>query len=414
MLDEDWTTYHGDNARTGYQAVSNFTSATSGWTSPKLDGEVYAEPLVFGGDVFVATENNSVYALNAQNGSVVWRTNFGPPVDGSQLQCGDIDPSGITGTPVIDPSTGRLFVVSFSSLQHTLWAIDITTGATIFHRAADPPGFDETAQQARSALTLANGMVYIPYGGLYGDCGQYNGWVVGLAANGTGGMAVYQVPTTREGGVWAPSGAAVDPSGNVYVATGNGASVTTFDYGDSVIKLSPGLSVEGYFAPTNWAQLNGADLDLGTVGPAIVGPNLLFQIGKEGTGYLINATQPGGVGGQLFSASVCGQSYGGTAYSSPYIFVPCTNGLVELRIVNGTFTTAWRTSSFDAGPPIVTGGVVWTVDISSATLLGYSVNTGDQVYSFPLGSVVHFTGPAAGEGRVFVPAGDGVAAFVLG
>jgi len=111
---------------------------------------------------------------------------------------------------------------------------------------------------------------------------------------------------------------------------------------------------------------------------------------------------------------VCGGSFGGTAYSSPYLFVPCTNGLVELKVSGGAFTTAWTTLGFDAGPPIVTGGVVWTVDISSATLLGYSVSSGTQAYSFPLGSVVHFTGPASGDGRIFVAATDRIMSFALG
>ncbi len=408
----DWTTYHADNARTGYLPL-NFTSATKGWTY-NVDGAVYAEPLVFGGDVFVATENNSVYALDAQNGSVVWRTNLGPPVDGGQLPCGDINPTGITGTPVIDPSNGMLYVVSFSAMHHTLSALKVSTGAVVFQRSAAPPGFSESVQQERAALSLANGMVYIPYGGLAGDCGQYYGWLVGLPSNGTGTMAVYKVPTTREGGIWTPSGAAVDAAGNVYVATGNAESVTTFDYGNSVIRLSPSLSVEGYFAPTNWAALSQSDTDLGSVGPAFVGPNLLFQIGKEGVGYLLNASRLGGVGGQTFAGSVCGGgSFGGTAYSSPYVFVPCRDGLVALQVAGGSFTTAWRTSSFNAGPPIVTGGVVWTADTTSSTLLGYNVSTGRQAYSFPLGSVVHFCGPAAGYGHVFVASGSEVESFVL-
>ena len=123
---------------------------------------------------------------------------------------------------------------------------------------------------------------YIPYGGLAGDCGPYHGWVVGLTANGTGEMDVYQVPTQREGGIWAPSGAAIGPTGILYVSDGNGASDATFDHGDSVISLSPSLAEEGFFAPTNWVQLNQDDLDLGSVGPSIVGPGALFQIGKEG------------------------------------------------------------------------------------------------------------------------------------
>ncbi|MDA4117398.1 MAG: PQQ-binding-like beta-propeller repeat protein [Thaumarchaeota archaeon] len=411
----DWTTYHADNARTGYLSVSNFTSVKSDWTSPTLDGAVYAEPLVFRGEVLVATENNSVYALSSQNGSILWRTNLGPPVAADLLPCGNIKPvTGITGTPVIDPSTGMLYVVSFSALHHTLSALDISTGAVVFHRSAVPPGFNDTTQQERSALSLANGIVYVPYGGLAGDCAQYYGWVVGLPENGTGIMEAYQVPVTREGAIWTPSGAAVDSLGEVYIATGNGDSTTTFDHGDSVIRLSPTLKEEGYFAPTNWAQLNQNDADLGSLGPAIVGPNTLFQIGKEGVGYLLNSSQLGGIGGQTFKANVCNESFGGTAYTSPYILVPCINGLFELQVANGAFTVALQISGLNAGPPIVTGGVAWTVDTNTATLYGFSVKTGHQAYTFPLGSVEHFTSPAAGEGRVFVAATDKVASFLLG
>jgi outer membrane protein assembly factor BamB len=411
---EGWTTYHGDNARTGYLPTANFTTVTPGWTSQALDGDVYAEPLVFGGAVFVATENNSVYSFDAMNGSVLWRTNLGPPVDGSKLPCGDINPTGITGTPVIDASTGILYVVSYSAMHHTLSALKVSTGAVVFQRSAVPPGYVELAQQERSALSLANGMVYVPYGGLAGDCGQYYGWVAGIPANGTGAIVAYKVPTQREGGIWTPSGAAVDSSGNVYVTTGNAASGSTFDYGNSVVKLSPTLSVEGYFAPANWASLSQSDTDLGSDGPAFVAPNVIFQIGKEGVGYLLDSNNLGGVGGQTFEAHVCSGSFGGTAFSSPYVFVPCRDGLVELQLANGAFTTVWHTSSFFAGPPVVTGGVVWTVDRDSATLQGYSVSTGHLAYSFPLGSVVHFVGPAAGEGRVFVTSTDRVMSFVLG
>jgi hypothetical protein len=257
-------------------------------------------------------------------------------------------------------------------------------------------------------------MIYIPYGGLAGDCGPYHGWVVGLTANGTGEMDVYQVPTQREGGIWAPSGAAIGPTGILYVSDGNGASDATFDHGDSVISLSPSLAEEGFFAPTNWVQLNQDDLDLGSVGPSIVGPGALFQIGKEGVGYLVNASQLGGIGGELFSGDVCSGSYGGTAYAAPLLYVPCSNGLFALQIGSGSFSAAWHTTSFNAGPPIVTDGIVWSVDISSSTLYGFSAATGDQLYSFPLGGVVHFCTPSAGDGRVFVETNDGIAAFLLG
>jgi outer membrane protein assembly factor BamB len=409
----NWTTYHLNNARTGFEPVSNFTSVTKGWTSAALDGAIYAEPLIYGNAVFAATENNTVYSVDAQTGAVLWRTNLGTPVPGSALQCGDIDPSGITGTPVIDPSTGTLFVVAFSHLHHFLYGLDISTGTVVSNRSADPPGFVVTAQQQRSALSLANGMVYVPYGGLDGDCGEYHGWVVGLAANGTGGVDVYQVPTGREGGIWGTSGAAVSSSGVLYVATGNGASSSAFDHGDSVISLSPTLTEEGFFAPSNWAQLNQNDADLGSAGPSIVGPNELLQIGKEGVGYLLTADKLGGIGGQLFSANVCGGSYGGNAYAGPILYVPCTNGLFALKVGSSSFTSDWATNSFDAGPPIVTGGVVWSIDIQSAMLYGFSASTGSRLYSFPLGSVVHFCSPSAGDGAVFVGASDHIDAFLF-
>ena len=412
---QDWTTYHADNARTGYAPVSNFTSVTTGWTSPSLDGDIYAEPLVFRGDVFVATENNSVYALDGKTGSVVWQRNLGPPVQAKPLPCGDIGPvTGITGTPVIDPSSGTIYVVAFSDTHHTLWALSVSDGAVVFHEPATPPGFNDTTQQERTALTLANGMVYIGYGGLAGDCDQYYGWEVGLPTNAPGKMVYYQVPVTREGAIWAPSGAAVDPAGNVYVTSGNGESTTTFDHSDSVIKLSPTLAEEGYFAPANWLQLNENDGDLGSLAPAIVGPNLLFQIGKQGVGYLLNASDLGGIGGEMFSASVCDESFGGTAFVNASIFVPCINGLFKLHVGNGNFSTVVVDTKFNAGPPIITGGVVWTVDTNTAMLYGISEATGWQAHTFSLGSVVHFTTPAAGDGQVFVAARNRVMSFVLG
>ena len=419
VIGEDWTTYHENNARTGYQQVANFTSVTRDWNSTPLDGIIFAEPLVYSGNVFVATEENMVYSLNGQTGSVVWQRSLGQPVNASILPCGDIEPvTGITGTPVIDPSTGILYVVSYSgaTVTHVLSAINSTTGKVLWQRGADPPGAIVINQQERSALSLANGMVYIPYGGLAGDCAQYWGWVVGIPANGTGNMVVYKVPTSREGGIWAPSGLAIDPSGNVYAATGNGASITTFDHGDSVIKLSPTLTEEGYFAPTNWSVLNQNDADVGSLGPAIVGPNLLFQIGKEGVGYILNASQLGGIGGQLFSGNICDESFGGTAFSSPLIFVPCINGLVVLQLGAGSlnFTSKLLITGINAGAPTVTDGIVWTVDSNTGLLYGFSATSGHQDYTFSLGPVEHFTSSAAGDGRLFVPATNIVEAFSLG
>src|SRR5207244_3913513 len=153
------------------------------WTSPSLDGKVYAQPLIAGDLVIVATEGDSVYALARDSGAVVWRAALGQPVSGRSLPCGNIDPSGITGTPV-------------------------------------------------------------------GDCGAYKGAVVSVAADGSGDLGAYIVPTTREAGIWAPGGPVVDGGGHIWVATGNSESNSRFDYGNAVIHLSPALSAVDYFAPT--------------------------------------------------------------------------------------------------------------------------------------------------------------------
>lgn len=390
------------------------SSAKPGWVSQPLDGMVYAEPLVFDGKVFVATENDSVYALNAQTGAVVWRTHLGDPVSGSSLPCGNIDPSGITGTPVIDPATRTIYVVTFQApANHTLAALNTTDGKVVFIHVADPPGADPTVEQQRSAFSLGNGMVYWLFGGLLGDCGQYHGWVVGLKSDGTGSMVSYQVPTNREGGIWAPSGAIIDSSGDIFVTTGNGDSSTTFDHGNSVIKLTPSLQEIGYFAPTNWAQLNRNDNDLGSVGPTFVGNGLIFQAGKEGVGYLLNATNLGGIGGQVFSGGVC-SSYGGTAVSGDTVLVPCTDSLVAVSVTGSSFTMAWRGPAFSAGPPVVTGNIVWTLDVSSGTLHGLDLKTGNELFSFGTAQVTHFTTPTYAYGELFVAAGDSVYSFGLG
>lgn len=416
VLGGNWTTYHQNNARTGIQAASSIATATPRWSSgTSLDGAVYAEPLVCGSSVFVATEDDSVYSINASTGLVEWRTNLGTPVPGSSLPCGDIDPSGITGTPVIDVNTSTLYAVAFLSTPygdgHVLYGLDIHTGAVVSHTIADAIDASPQVEQQRGALALANGYVYVPYGGLAGDCGAYHGWVVGIPITASGPALSYQVPTSREGGIWSPAGITVSSTGNLYVSTGNGAATTEFDYGDSVIELSPTLAVLGYFAPVNWAQLNAGDTDLGSVAPTVLPNGDVFQIGKAGVGYLLSGTNLGGIGGQVFNASLCNGAYGGTAHVALSVLVPCTNGLFDVMVGASNFSVAWHTPSFDSGSPIVTGGVVWAVNTSTADLLGFNLTTGQEQFSFPLGSVENFISAAAAPGSVFVAGGSQLFAF---
>lgn len=371
--------------------------------------------------VFIATENDSIYALNESTGAQVWRTNLGAPVPGSSLPCGDINPSGITGTPVINATSNTIYAVAYIEPgMHELFSLNLKNGSTNFVRNADPSGAAEVATlQQRAALALANGMIYVAYGGLDGDCGNYQGWVVGIPANETGSPVSYEVPTQREGGIWAPAGPTIESSGDLLVAIGNSAATSptdTFDYGDSVVRLSPTLQLLGYWAPSDWAALNAGDTDVGSISPSLLGGNTIFQSGKNGVGYLLNESNLGGIGGELFSAKFCDSAFGGTAYEAPYLYVPCTNGLFALNVNNGSnpsFTDVWNATGFWAGPPIIAGGAAWTLDTSNATLYAFSAQSGNTLFQYQLGSVVHFETLTSGNGLVFAADGNMLRAFTI-
>ncbi len=410
-----WPTYHRDLTRAGVaQGPGKLGTVRRAWTSPQLDGAVYAEPLVAGNRVLVATEANTVYALDEASGRVVWHRNLGTPVPQADLPCGNIDPVGITSTPVVDPASRTLYTVAFlRPVRYELFALDLGSGAVRFQREVDPPGSDPTVQSQRGALALSRGRVYVPFGGRFGDCGQYHGFVVGAPADNQGSLLTYKVPTHREGGIWAPSGASVDAGGALYVSTGNGDSTANFDFGDSVVRLGADLRRLDWFAPAEWAQLNGADADLGSVGPALLGGGLAFQIGKSGVGYLLRTGHLGGMGGQAFASQVCGSAFGGTAWAPPLLYVPCSDGLVALRVDVGapSFTVAWR-SGAASGAPIIAGGAVWSV--GGSNLVAFNARSGQVAFQAPIGQPARFVTPSAGDGRVLVAADSRVLAFRYG
>jgi outer membrane protein assembly factor BamB len=418
----DWPTYHKDLSRSGFEPdIASFSSVHLNWKSIRLDGDVYAEPLIVGKSVIIATENESLYNLDANTGGVMWRSHLGTPVRGNDLPCGDIDPSGITGTPAVDMSSRTIYVVAFMTpAHHELFAVDLANGAVKFHVPIDAPGADPKVEQQRAALGLSGGYVYVAYGGLFGDCGSYHGWVVASRADGNGGLLSYQVPTGRAGGIWAPSGPAFDSSGELFVATGNSDSNRVFDFGNSVIKLSPDLKQLDWFAPPDWIQLNAEDMDLGSAGPIILSSNFVFQIGKDGIGYLLDATKLGGIGGQLFSAQICSGpyrgAYGGLAYSPPYVLIPCRDGIVALEPNLGpkpSFTIVWRGPNSVPGPPVVVGNAVWTVDIQNGLIYALGLRNGQVLFQDKIGSVAHFTSRPVGDGQIFVSADRQVLAYRL-
>jgi outer membrane protein assembly factor BamB len=378
-----------------------------------LDGMVYASPLIVAGHVLVATENNTVYSLDLFTGDLVWQQHLGDPVDASSLPCGNIAPlTGITGTPAADVVARRLYVVAFvRGFHHVLFTLSLTDGAVLGSQGVDPPGSNPVVQQERGALALGSGRVYVPLGGLFGDCGDYHGYLVAVPAGG-GALLVYRTPVAREAGIWSPAGATVSASGEVYVATGNGSATQSFGYSNSVIELSPDLTVRSFFAPSNWQSLDASDLDLGSVGPTVM-PSLgvVVAIGKSGVAYLLRASQLGGIGGQIASRPVCSGAWGGTAWSGPMVWVPCSDGLVALSVTSSSIGVAWKASRPRLGSPILAAGAVWAIEPETGELYALDVTSGAVLFSANLGPAAHFSTPAATEGFVVVPAGGRVVAF---
>jgi len=417
--DTDWPTYDRTADRGGVSVSSPAPGTVrSSWTA-SVDGAVYAQPLVVGSEVIVATENDTVYALDASTGAVRWSRHLATPVP-SGLPCGNIDPSGITGTPVADVATGRLWLVTFTAqptYRHILWALDLATGQTVSQRPIDVSGSDTLAQQERGALVLLGSRVYVPFGGLDGDCSDYKGRVVGAPLSGSGPLVSFTTDNQRQAGIWAPPGESVRDD-SLYVATGNGTPYDQVDDSDSVLRLSPDLTVESIFTPTNFDALSADDQDLGSTAPALLPDGLVFQVGKEGVGYVLDGTQLGGTGGELTSASVCEGGFGGDAVDGSTVVFSCYDSLRALQVTPGQggaapeLSVLWSVTGLSPGPPIIAGGVVWDAG-RKGTLAGYRLSSGQQVFSAPIAPVdTDFPSLSASGSRLFVPEGNKVVSYL--
>jgi outer membrane protein assembly factor BamB len=417
--------YHGDTGGSGVATgVSSVTTTAAAWTSPALDGQLYGEPLVSGARVYVATENDTVYALSAADGTVAWSAHLGTPVPVASLPCGNISPTvGITGTPVIDPDRGELYAVTDELVggtpAHMLVGLDAATGRVELRQPVDPAGSAPAALLQRTALTLDAGRVVFGFGGNYGDCGTYKGTVVSVPEEG-GSVADFSVDAAsgeHQGAIWMGGAAPViDRNGNVWVTAGNGSVTSSghaYDDSDSVLELSSALTLLQYFAPASWRSDNAQDLDLSTA-PALLADGQVVAAGKARIVYLLNGSSLGGVGGQVGALpSGCGDDIdGGVAVQGMIVYLPCLAGVQAVQVSASPvgLRLLWS-SGQGGGPPIIAGGLVWSVS-QSGKVVGLDPSTGTVRQQSSVGKQAnHFPTPSVGDGLLLVPTAETVVAF---
>ena len=334
-------TNSGDNLRTGwYPSESALTpelieGGTVGqeW-STKVEGQVYAQPLLYDGTLLVATERNRVYGLNPASGEAKWSATLshGTPWNPADIGCADLTPSiGVTATPVIDQATGIAYLThktyaSGTSGSARWWmdAIEMSSGAErpgfpveLGGEAQNIPGlgFNAADELQRPGLLLMEGSVYAAFGS-HCDHDPYQGWVFGVT---TGGTVKARWATDPDGaGIWqSGAGLTSDGPGQILLSTGNGAdppppiagSKPPEELGQAIVRLqvqSNGtLKATDFFAPFEAVELNTWDADFGSggvtglpspyFGTASI-PHLAVAVGKDGYVYLLNRDHLGGYG----------------------------------------------------------------------------------------------------------------------
>ena len=411
---EDWTQYHGDVHHAGYSAGTPSPGSLRTAWSRKLDGAVYASPIVAEGTVVVATENNTLYGFT-RSGGLKWRHHDYAPVPLSKLPCGNIDPLGITGTPVYDAASHRVYAVTTSTarngIRHQLLGIDIRSGQVASRRSVDVPGQDPLYENQRGALGLYHARVLVTYGGHAGDCGPYHGYLLQVPTSG-GAVTTYRTGDDTEAGQWQPSGPAISSDGAILVVSGNGSRTSgSWDGSNAAHKVSSGAGRRlSYFAESSWAQGNSDDTDLGSSGATVLG-NRIWTQGKTSTGYLLDGSNLGGIGHPLQTVTnACAKQFGGSAVHGTSAYLPCTDGIRKITLTNGQVSLGWKAGSSVTGSPVVGGGVVWSLDPSGGVLYGLSERTGAVVHKISVGATTRFATPALSGSLAFIGTKTGIVA----
>ena len=439
------TTYHDDLSRDGVNAqeyaltTSNVNTTTFGKLfSCTLDAPAYAQPLwmahlaIAGGThnvVFAATSRDSVYAFDADANPCVtyWHKQLlgsGETwISSGDVGSSDINPDiGIVGTPVIDPATQTLYVVSKSkdagsgcspstSCHQRLHALSLVDGSEKMNGPVDisssisvtgtgdgssggTVAFNTLTQNQRPGLALVNGVVYITWAS-HGDNDPYHGWVIGYAAANLGQAPIVfnDSPNGSRSGIWMSGGApAADSSNNLYMITGNGTydGTASSDYGDTFLKLSTsgGVSVADWFTPADQSSLEGGDTDFGSGGAAILVdelsspvPHLVIGGGKEGNLFLLNRDNMGkfNATNQVVQTLAFGQAIFATgAFWNNSFYLAGVSGHLKTYAFNtstGKFNTSAGSQSptsygFPGATPAVSAtgtanGIIWAIDASA-------------------------------------------------
>ena len=479
------TTAQNDTSRTGANlaesilTTSNVNVSQFGQLfSRAVDGYLYAQPLyvpavTISGTthnvVYVATMNDTIYAFDADNPSAsapLWQTSLGTAVPATTAYLpenatgGLATTTGILSTPVIDLNTQTLYAVALvlagspAAPTYQLHALDITTGAekpnspVTLQASINGSGpdsvngvitFNAAEHLQRTALLLANGNIYFAFAS-YGDITPYHGWVMSYSETTLQQTAVLNVAPGGQAGIWQSGGGlSADSSGFVYLCTGNGDWDGTVNFGESCLKLNPGLAVTDFFTPYNYSSLNATDSDVGSGRALLIpGTSLLVTGGKEGTLYVLNRNNLGQLTGGntniVQEFDVGGKVYSGFAYwnspTVPTLFVWGDNGnLAGYQLSGGLFNpsptsvssaTAFYGSAIGISSNAGTAGsgIVWatapsgspnqnavagTLHAFDATNLTNELWNSDQNSARDaLGNVAKFAAPTIANGKVYV------------